>query len=512
MTRISWKARWLVVSAAFVLCVTPTIISYRPYVFRWDDASYLDQSIAVSRAFWSGSPHLVQRAKQVRAAMVSFRPPAMTLLGIPLGPVRTWDAANWCFVILGWWVSAVAALCLFLLSRIGSKPYLVVLASASVLAALGPWPPGAAAHVDATALLADSLFAWSCLASLLLLPYEERYPSGSALQRGIVWGLVLSLGLMIKVSFFYFVILLVPALLWVRYRRTGLRSSMFAFAGFLISAVPLGTYLLKYGRSSFLNGGASSFGSVSKLYSTSLFKFIAACLESSPGLWVFGLATLAGLVWAITNWAIRRRRPELGDALATVILFGFGVIVLASSNRQLRYSFPLIVCLPYLLAVLLSGKGQRMPGKSAVLVALVALAPMLLAAVPASHRADRQANLARADAVVNTARRCGDQAIVLATNSPTLNGRLLDIAVEMSGSSALNVNVLVGGGFFESPIEQDYRVITDSDLVVFQDDRNLSPPFSNLRVPAYRSFISKQMQFRPLPVDQDVLMFSKRCQ
>jgi hypothetical protein len=71
------KLKWLVPAALSALCIAPTFISYQQYLYRWDDAEYLRRSIGVSQAFWSGNLHgLIQ-------SMVSNRPPAMTLMGIP---------------------------------------------------------------------------------------------------------------------------------------------------------------------------------------------------------------------------------------------------------------------------------------------------------------------------------------------------------------------------------------------------------------------------------------------
>ena len=94
-------------------------------------------------------------------AMVSIRPPAMTLLGLPWGPLASWDAAGKCFITLAAMISLLAALCLYLLLRIGVKPFFLVVASVCVVASIGPYPPGATAHAVATAFMADSLFAWT---------------------------------------------------------------------------------------------------------------------------------------------------------------------------------------------------------------------------------------------------------------------------------------------------------------------------------------------------------------
>jgi len=225
-------------SCLFAFSVAPTFISYRPYLFAWDDSDYLARSIAVSQAFWSGNKHGLVRA------MVSGRPPAMTLLGLPWGPLASWDAAGKCFITVAAVISLLAALCLYLLLRIGVKPFFVVAASVCVLASLGPYPPRpsaypypaeASAHWCATSFLADSLFAWTALAAVLLIPYEARThcPSiRSAVMRGILWGSILSLGVMTKVNFLYFIVLIVPTLFLIGLHHGGLRGALAVLIAF----------------------------------------------------------------------------------------------------------------------------------------------------------------------------------------------------------------------------------------------------------------------------------------
>ena len=152
---ISGKLKWLAVATLFAFCVGPTFISYRPYEFMWDDADYLERAVAVSRAFWSWNLH------GIGSAMVGIHPPAMTLLGLPWGPMTSWDGASNCFLSLAAATSALAALCLYLLLRIGAKPIFLATASVCVVAAIGPYPAGARMREIATGFMADSLLAWT---------------------------------------------------------------------------------------------------------------------------------------------------------------------------------------------------------------------------------------------------------------------------------------------------------------------------------------------------------------
>jgi hypothetical protein len=503
---------WFVAAAAFAICIAPTFISYQPYVFRWDDSGYLQASIAVNRAFWSSTAHGVAHLRQIAAALQDFRPPAMRLMGLPWGPLTSWDAAGKCFLTLAVAISFVATSCLFLMVRMGVKPLFLVLASICAFASLGPLPPGSTTNHLATAFMADSLFAWITLAALLLIPYESRTYSLSlrhVFLRGALWGLVLSSGAMTKISFLYFVSLILASLLAIRLRHSGPRSALVALAGFACSSAPATIYLLRYGRAAFENGEQSSFGSVAGFYDVSFLRFLDDTLRHSPGLAVL-LAFLAAMLGylAIKGRAFIRD-PEL---LGLLIVSGFGVIVLASVNREIRFSFPVILSLPFLCALLLSGKGNWLPRKFAALIAVLVFCSLTLAAFPVRLRAERQASLARSDAVLAEAGKCGDRDILLATDSPNLNELLLNVSAEVtSPAPSIEIHSVDYSAMDGVPIEEDFHAIQNSDQVVFQDDSALSPPFTNQRVADYRTYIREQSGYVPAKVWGDVIVYSKHC-
>lgn len=511
------KSQWLLPAILFAFCIAPTFISYQPYIFGWDDSDYLLRSIAVSRAYWSGNIH------GVIGAMVSIRPPAMTLLGLPWGPLESWDAASKCFITLGAVVALLAASCLYLLLRIGVKPVFLVAASVCVFAsmgpyphrasAFGPYPPEANAHWAATAFLADSLFAWTGLATVLLISYEARTKCTSvkgSILRGILWGAILSLGAMTKVNFLYFVVLVVPVLFLIRLHYGGLRSALTALIAFACWSAPSVIYLVRFGGPAFNNAKASSFGRVASFYYIPLGQFLGATIRESPGL-VFSFVLMAA---AVLFLVIRRREiPPWPDCLALLIMIGFAIIVLAATNKQIRYAFPAIVALPFLMAILMSGKGHNehsVPGRSAALAAAIVFCSLLAASVPMRHRAARQ-SLDRADAVLAQAARCKAKHIALATDSPTLNQSLMELASEVSTSGVLpRVSTLAYNAMLGSPIGYDFRWISVQDQVIFQDKGALFPAFTNQRAQDYERAI-RQAGYVPVRAGDDVSVYSLHC-
>jgi hypothetical protein len=506
------KSKWLLVGVLFAFCVAPTFISYRAYLFAWDDSEYLIRSIAVSRAFWSGNVH------GLVGAMVGLHAPAMTLLGLPWGPLASWDAASKCIITLAAVISLLAALCLYLLLRIGVKPFFLVAASVCVLTSLGPYPPRpsaypyppeASAHWYATAFLADGLFAWTALAAVLLIPYEARTHCRSirgAVMRGILWGSILSLGVMTKVNFLYFIVLIVPTLFLIRLHHGGLRGALAALIAFACWSAPSAIYLVRYGGSAFANAKASSFGGVAKFYYIPLLQFLGNTIRESPGLVLSFVLMVTALIYLV----IQRRRILWGtDFLALLIMIGFAIIVLAAPNREIRYAFPAIVALPFLTGILMSGKGHSVPGRSAALAAGLVFCGLLAASVPMRHRATRE-SLSRADAVLAQAARCNAKRIMLATDSPRLSINLMYLAIEVSASGApVIVGTLAHEVMLGVPIEEDFHRISEQDLVVFQDRDALYPPFANERVSDYERYI-RQARYVPIRVGGDLTVYSKR--
>ncbi len=511
MIEILNNSKRFVAVALFALCVAPTFISYRPYVFSWDDSEYMYRSVIVSRAFWSGNVHGISHLRLIGEGMYSIRPPAMTLLGLPWGPLATWDGSGKCFITLAAVISLLAASCLYLLLRIGVKPLYVVIAEACVFASLGPYPAGATAHDSATAFLADSLFAWTTLAALLLIPHEARtYNTSikSGIVRGTLWASILCLGIMTKVNFLYFVVLTLPCLVVIKFRHCGLRSTLASLITFAGWSTPAMIYLARHGAPSFNNGRTSSFGPVAQFYNIPLFHFLATTARESPGMMLSLVLTTAALTYLVI------RRPTFmwePDFLPFLIIAGFVIVVLAAPNRQIRYAFPAIVALPFLAGLLMSSKEFSLPPGPAALASGLVFCSFFAASVPTRHRADRQQSLARSDAVVAQAARCSAKRILLATDSPTLNQDLVNLAIAVSPGASVKVDTLAYKAMSDAPIDDDFRAIRESDEIVFQDKKALSPPFTNLRVSEYEQYTRQQVGCNPTRVGNDLSIYSMHC-
>ena len=126
------------------------------------------------------------------------------------------------------------------------------------------------------------------------------------------------------------------------------------------------------------------------------------------------------------------------------------------------------------------------------------------------HRPNRQ-SLSRCDAVLAHAATCNARRILLATDSPTLNKDLMDLAIEVRTTGGpVDVGTLAYQAMAGVPIDKDFHVIGESDQVVFQNKDALSPPFTNQRVSEYERYI-RQSGHVPIRVGDDLSVFSMGC-
>jgi hypothetical protein len=310
---------------------------------------------------------------------------------------------------------------------------------------------------------------------------------------------------MTKFSFLYFIVCIVPVLLIVNLSQNGFRRTLVALIAFTCCSAPAVFYLLRWGDPSWIAAKAGSFGVDAETAYIPLLQFLEDTLRDSPSVTLSLGVVAAALVYLLIKRRLMRSWP---DFLAFLIVSGFAIIALSSANRQIRYAFPAIVALPFLAGILMSGNGKSAPSSSAALAAGIVFCGLLAASVLTGHRGNWE-SLTRSNAILAQAVRCNSKRVLLATDSPTLNINLVDLASEFSASRAVN-GTLSYNAFYNIPLEEDFRAISESDLIVFQDESALSPPYANERVSEYKRYI-QQRGHVPIRVAEDVSVYSIRC-
>jgi hypothetical protein len=430
----------------------------------------------------------------------------MTFLGLPWGPLASWDAAGKCFITLTAFTALSVACSFFLLLRIGLKPLYLVIAGACVFAALGPYPAGSPLHFEATAFMVDSLFAWSAFAALLLIPYETSNPTSSsvtgALTRGALWAGVLLLGALTKLSFLYFIVLIIPVLLVLRARHSGQHNAFLSLVSLSLCSLPVIIYWIRYGRIILDYGRAASFGHTADFYFISFSQFVSETLRQSPGLWMSLTLTVV-----VSVYLVAKRRDLLWGTclLPLLILIGYCTICLASSNREIRFLLPGIIAFPFLIGIPIFARSQRYSRRAALMTAALLLCVLVLAAIPMRHRPNREC-LSESEAVLTHAIQCKAKRVLLATDSSSLNDALMRVAIEISPSRPpVGTATLSWSDGLGRPIEDDFHDIRESDLVIFQNNEALDSPFTNRRVSEYERYA--RQCFGDAPIKGDGIRF-----
>lgn len=497
----NWKL--LLAISLFGLCVAPTIVSYQPYKYQYDDSGYLVDSINTSRAFWSGDLHALGKA------IYGIHPPIMALTGVPWGTLVSWDAAGKCLLSLATLTAFFAACCLFLMLRCGLKPLYLVIGSVSLLAGMGPFPGGSDAHYVATSFMADTLFAWIAFAALLLIPYEIASDSGfstrDGLARGLLWALIFSAGAVTKVNFFYFIAAIVPVLFVIRLRKHGFVNTCAVLLSLAICSFPAILYWVRFGAFAFRFAWSSSFGHIAPHFRYPLPSFLGHTVQLSPGLFLSAALILGELIYLLVK---RRDITWGGNTFSLLILAGYCAVALASSNREIRFLFTAVIALPFLIGIIVPDSVTFCSQKAALSASVMAFCCLVVAAVPVLGRAERD-SIQRAEVVLAHAISGNAKHILLASDSPTLNLYLLRLAILLSPSrSSVETATLAWPPLADLPIEDDFRAIRESDLVVFQNKAALDLSlFTNGRVLEYEQY-AQQSGDGPIKLLDDVSVYT----
>ncbi|MGO9516624.1 MAG: hypothetical protein ACLPND_06230 [Candidatus Korobacteraceae bacterium] len=442
-------------------------------------------------------------------AMVSVHPPIMTLLGLPWGPLSSWDAAGKCFITLATFTALFVACCFFMLLRVGLQPMHLVISGVCVFAALGPYPAGAIAHRDATAFMADSLFAWTAFAAILLLPYEAAAPTTSsasgALARGVLWAVILSVGVLTKLNFLYFIALIIPFLLLIRARYSGSRNVFISLIALCVCALPTILFYLRYGRITFDNAWEASFGHIANYYYMPFSRFVSLTLAESPGIWLSLMLVISAGAYLL----VKRRNVLWANLLPIIIMGGFSAICLASRNREIRYLFPTIISFPFLIWIPISERARRCSRRTALMMAVLTLCVIVLAAIPTRYRPNR-ACLSASEAVLTEATQSNARKVLLATDSSSLNPNLLNLTIAVSPSPLpIETNSLAWNAGYGRAIDEDFRQIQEADLVVFQNKEALDLRATNLRTKEYEQYTRQHFGEVPMKVTSGGIRFYK---
>ena len=134
--------------------------------------------------------------------------------------------------------------------------------------------------------------------------------------------------------------------------------------------------------------------------------------------------------------------------------------------------FPGTIALPFLIGLLISGKTPAFPRGPATIAAILVFCCLMAAAVPMSHRANRQ-SIAISEAVLAQAAESNAKHILLATDSSSLNEPLRRLAMAVSPSrSPVETANLAWRGASGSPMEMISTTLVKLTLSFFRTTKH----------------------------------------
>jgi hypothetical protein len=461
----------------FIATVSPSILSYKPLALDWDGAFYAHRAVCMNREFYHFN---VKGMANCLAA--THKGPAIDLAGLPWGPAGSTESGiGLALVGLAMMNFALAWATYWVALTSGIAPWCLALSGAAI--GLAP-----VVQESGGALMTDALVAWCSTLALMLGALEYRtsetrpWPS---FWRGALWGSVMMIGSLAKMTFGLFGLATLPILIYARWRRSGRRALAFTAIGAITFSLPgllvwflCGQAMVEFARLAFSE---------------------VAALWSIPGMgpgdyiWRF----FSGLHFAIIPLTIllicfsRRIFSEKVRLVPIGIIATYLLIAAVGQNREPRYTVTIAVTLPLALSWnSLRDRDPRRLGEShflgIMLVALMLAIPMVARPqlTPVRHVEELLADLSHGKPTT----------IVLATDGPDENIEVLQLARQLGGDALrpLYLDTLVYDAINKRTLEDGYRRMAAANYVLFLKSAMVpGPDWTRTWAASYRTYAEK---------------------
>jgi hypothetical protein len=484
-------------------CLAPLIVRYSPPLqVSWDEAYALGRAICTDRAVFAfDGRELVECFAHVKKS------PLLAMIALPFGPLPATSAGLGLTLVslaVLQWMMAVALVVLLLELRI---PRWMAVAVVLALALTKPLTE------QAGRLLADMPFTLTVAATLLLVPLEARASRrGGAKEdvvRGVVWGVVFTLGLLGKMTYLVFAGVVGAALIFVRWRLSGARSAGRAVAAAAVVAAPAITLTALCWESLYAHAQLAAFGTYAHLWSSGKgpLGYLAGVAASAPFVTVSCVLLAAALPFAVR----RNPRAALASLPGLVAVCLYEVVALTSANQDIRFQFPTLVGLPLALLVPWARLDEARGVVSGRAVLAWAAAGVVLA-IPASARYDFSniVDQARFFERLPTSRKWR---VLLATDSPMLGTDTLQAALELipRGIFRAGIDTVVYDEADGRDLEFSLGKVDLADYMIMDaDPSRLYPEWTNTRAQVFREAARTRGRYVPELSTRDFEVYAMR--
>lgn len=446
--------RWVLL-ATFLILVSPTVISYSPYPLSWDESYYLGRVICTNQAAYRFS---MSALKECLAG--TLKGPIMGFVNLPWGPVGGTERGiglSFIGLTILIWILVVLTYRVCLRGGIPTGPLLL----AAVTICLSPL-----LRASAGAMMTDTLLGWCVALGLLLIPLEyARCATGFApsVWRGLLWSLVINVGMLSKVTFAFFLCLIGVVLIAVRERYSGEYPLRCAFGSSILGSLPA-IIIWRYNGLIFLNVAAMSAWGLAKYWSI---PGMTASGYVKRYLFQLGLALipLAVLSVLFIRGIIIEKQRRLGRILPVLIILLYLGVAARSQNRDPRFTIPVMIALPLCLAWTTTKSAPRDTPAGSLIVALVVGA---LFCIPMVRRPDI-APINSAGDLLTRLQNSGVKPVrvIIATDGFAYNIDTFLLARQLRNLRAIQLDTLVYDAAKGHKVDEGFRRIDAADYVLF---------------------------------------------
>lgn len=480
--------RWITLFG-FLALVSPTVINYSPYPLAWDEAYYLNRIVCANQAVYSFS-----LSRLGDCLDHTHKGAIMDVVNLPWGPSGgTERGIGLAFggLALFIWVLILATYrtCVYA----GIPPILLLLSASAI--GLTPF-----LRTNAGAMMTDTMLGWCVALALMLIPLEYTRPSKGfwpSFCRGLLWSVMINVGMLNKVTFVFFLGLVGIVLLVVRADYSGEWPLRYAVMGAIAGSLPAIIIWRYYGLNFLRFAYMVAWGGTARLWSVPGLTG-GGYLKRYVGQLGLALIPLSISLALFVRGIAAEKQRRLARLLPISIILMYLVIAARSQNRDPRFGIPVMIAMPICLAWTTTGSKQKEPvelGSRPILAALIVAA---ILSVPMVRRPETAPIRSAEDLLIELTKKQPipgqSMKFLIATDGPAFNIDTFLLAKQIGWDMLheVDVDTLVYDAVNKRTLDDGLKRIDEADYVVFLRP-NLTPGADWQRVWAqdYRAYCER---------------------
>ena len=484
-----------------VLLLSPLAVSFATHTPHWDELYFFHRAACVRNAV-----QLLSWPMADSCLDNMTKSPILALMLLPSAPLHGTESVAVAPIMLSLLSFGLLWLGVRMAQRGGISLPLVIVASAIAILAQPLWA--------GAPFLGDELAAIVVLDTLLLLPLETAVPGTTqweAIRRGLLWGLLFSIGVLTKLTFFYFAGVVFASLTVLSWWQTGMRLTAWKLGAMAVVGLFPAAVFARYGSIYWSWAMSAAFGPIAALYNDHLQRWTFLRMEFGTigaSYWG-GLAALLGIM-ALMWWWTGQRRALLVCCGLVAIVAGYLFIASGSPNKDPRFFWPIWLALPFCIAAL----GARVRPAGPTPLRGVGLAPagvIILLSIATLGRFNLAA-VTEAGMMLRSIPHTHPVTVFLAMDEATLNIETLTLAqqLDLADLATIAPRTVVYDFVAHRTVEDSIKRLLDADYVILRDPVDgTSPEWANRSLPQFAAAVeAKGRLIRTFPGKEETRIYA----